>query len=137
MVKVINIVHYKAGDYGLLIDLWERSGLPYKPKGRDSLESIEKEVGLDSNQFLFAILNGKAVGSILVTHDGRKGWINRVAVVPELGKEVLRKNLSMQQKNGSTQKASVFMPARLKLITMNHLKFSGKWDTSLLKEFII
>jgi ribosomal protein S18 acetylase RimI-like enzyme len=93
MAKDIKIVHYKAGDYSLLINLWERSGLPYKPKGRDSLESIEKEVELDSNQFLFAILNGKAVGSILVTHDGRKGWINRVAVLPEFRKRGIAKKL--------------------------------------------
>ena len=93
MVLDINIVPYKTGDYDLSVDLWERSGLPYETKGRDSMESIEKEVKLECNQFLFAIYNGKAVGSILVTHDGRKGWINRVAVLPEFRKKGIAKKL--------------------------------------------
>lgn len=79
----MNIVPYKVGDYLLLTELWEKSGLPYKPKGRDSKENIEREVKLDCNQFLFAEVDHEYVGSVIVTHDGRKGWINRVAVLPE------------------------------------------------------
>ncbi len=79
----IEIVQYKPGDYDILKDIWEKAGLPYKSKGRDSRESIEKEIKLDCNQFLFAVHDGKYTGAILVTHDGRKGWINRVAVLPE------------------------------------------------------
>ena len=87
------IIPYKPGDYDLLISIWEKAGLPYKGNGRDSRENIEKEVKLDSNQFLFAVENGETVGSILVTHDGRKGWINRVAVLPEFRKKGIAKLL--------------------------------------------
>ena len=79
----IKIVHYKPCDYDKLIHIWEESELPYKEKGRDSFSSIEAEIKLSNNQFLFAEYNGFYIGSILVTHDGRKGWINRVAVLPE------------------------------------------------------
>lgn len=79
----IKIVPYKQGDYENLTNIWEKAGLPYKCKGRDSRESIEREIKLDCNQFLFAVHDGKHIGAILVTHDGRKGWINRVAVLPE------------------------------------------------------
>ena len=34
-------------------------------------------------QFLFAQVGDKYIGSALITHDGRKGWINRVVVLPE------------------------------------------------------
>ena len=78
----IKIVQYEPGDYEKLIYIWEAAGLPYKEKGRDSRVAIEMEINLDCNQFLFAKLNELYVGSILVTHDGRKGWINRVAVLP-------------------------------------------------------
>jgi GNAT superfamily N-acetyltransferase len=84
---------YKKGDYKKLTGLWEMSGLPYKPKGRDSKESIEKEVLLDCNLYLFALSDEKVVGSILVTHDGRKGWINRVAVLPEHRKRGIAREL--------------------------------------------
>lgn len=83
----IQIISYKPGDYDLLISIWKAAGLPYKEKGRDSRKSIEEEVKLDCNQFLFAAQNGEVVGSILVTHDGRKGWINRLAVLPEFRKK--------------------------------------------------
>ena len=89
----IQISSYKPGDYDLLISIWEKAGLPYKGKGRDSRENIEKEVKLDCNQFLFAVQNGETIGSILVTHDGRKGWINRVAVLPEFRKKGIAKML--------------------------------------------
>ncbi|MEJ2593661.1 MAG: GNAT family N-acetyltransferase [bacterium] len=89
----INIVHYRSGDYEALIDIWDRSGLLYKPKGRDSRSSIEAEVQKDCNQFLFAEYGGNYVGALLVTHDGRKGWINRVAVVPEFRKKGVARQL--------------------------------------------
>lgn len=87
------IIPYKNGDYDLLTSIWEKAGLPYKGKGRDSRENIEKEVKLDCNQFLFALQDDEAIGSILVTHDGRKGWINRVAVLPEYRKKGIAKLL--------------------------------------------
>ncbi len=79
----MNITRYKPGDYDILINLWEVDGLPYKPLGRDSRESIEKEVKNISCQFLFAQIEDEYIGSIIATHDGRKGWINRVVVLPE------------------------------------------------------
>lgn len=79
----IKIVQYKPGDYDILTGIWEKAGLPYKSKGRDSRESIEKEISLDCNRFLFAVHDGRYIGTILTTHDGRKGWINRVAILPE------------------------------------------------------
>lgn len=95
----VTIVNYSPGDYSKLIDIWEKSGLPYKPKGRDSRESIEKEVELNCNRFLFAVADENYVGTILVTHDGRKAWINRVAVLPEYrGKGIARKLLEAAEK---------------------------------------
>jgi ribosomal protein S18 acetylase RimI-like enzyme len=68
------------GDYSTIIEIWEECGLPYKPSGRDHPDSIEKEMNGDQNSFLVAEIHGEIVGSILVTHDGRKGWINRLSV---------------------------------------------------------
>jgi len=79
----IRIVTYKENDYEKLVDLWERAELPYKPKGRDSREKIAAEMKRGVGRFLFAADREKYIGTVLVTHDGRKGWINRVAVLPE------------------------------------------------------
>ncbi len=79
----VTITKYNHGDYDTLISLWESAGLPYKPKGRDSRKSIEKEVDNNCSLFLFAKIEEEYVGSVLATHDGRKGWINRVVVIPQ------------------------------------------------------
>ena len=89
----MNIIPYKPGDYALLANLWEEAGLPYKSEGRDSKEKIEKEVKLNCNRFLFAVIDGKYVGAVLATHDGRKGWINRVAVIPEFQRRGIARKL--------------------------------------------
>ena len=67
-------------DYDALIKLWDGAQLLYRPKGRDSRTKIECELKQGNIIFLVAEINGKLVGSILGTHDGRKGWINRLAV---------------------------------------------------------
>ncbi|RLF64303.1 MAG: hypothetical protein DRN31_00595 [Thermoplasmata archaeon] len=77
---------FTMDDYDALISLWEDAGLPYKPEGRDRRDNIEMQVGQECSIYLVAELHGKIVGSVLATHDGRKGWINRVAVAPSYRK---------------------------------------------------
>ncbi len=89
----ISISVYNDNDYDILIKLWEKSGLPYKPKGRDSRDSIIKEMSRGCGKFLFALINDKHIGSVLVTHDGRKGWINRLCVLPEYRKQGIARKL--------------------------------------------
>jgi len=79
----INIRTYHQGDYPVIINLWKASGLPYKPRGRDSRSRLESEMKRGNGTFLFAVKDDVDIGVVLVTHDGRKGWINRLAVVPE------------------------------------------------------
>jgi len=79
----MDIRELRPEDYDALITLWEAAGLPYRPKGRDSREAIQRQLNQPTAIYLVAELNGKIVGSALGTHDGRKGWINRVAVHPD------------------------------------------------------
>lgn len=89
----LEIHSYKTGDYQKLIHIWESAGLPYKPQGRDSEKSIEAEIEKGTGEFLFAIISNIYIGSVLVTHDGRKGWINRVAVLPQYRNRGIAKQL--------------------------------------------
>lgn len=74
---------FQLDDYDALITLWEASGLSYRPKGRDTKENIARELQLPMAVFKVAEIDGQIVGSVFGTHDGRKGWINRVAVHPD------------------------------------------------------
>jgi ribosomal protein S18 acetylase RimI-like enzyme len=73
---------FRIEDYDPVVSLWKRSRLPYKPSGRDARKRIARELEGSSAVFLVAELKGKLVGSVFATHDGRKGWINRLAVAP-------------------------------------------------------
>ncbi|MCX6096496.1 MAG: GNAT family N-acetyltransferase [Candidatus Bipolaricaulota bacterium] len=69
-------------DYDALVCLWQEAGLPYRPDGRDRRERIARELEGPCSVFLAAEEDGRLVGAILGTHDGRKGWMNRLVVAP-------------------------------------------------------
>ncbi len=71
------------GDYDEMIKLWERSALPFKPKGRDSRQEITRQMNRNPDLLLGAFEGRKLVGVVVGSYDGRKGWINRLAVDPE------------------------------------------------------
>jgi ribosomal protein S18 acetylase RimI-like enzyme len=71
---------FEPGDYDAVLALWQEGRLPLKPDGRDSRKAILDQVRQPQVIFLVAERNGRVVGTVLATHDGRKGWINRLAV---------------------------------------------------------
>ena len=79
MVKIRELT---IDDYDALCVLWEEAGLPFRPNGRDQRERIAREIEGLCSIFLVAEDKGELVGAILGTHDGRKEWINRLAVSP-------------------------------------------------------
>ncbi len=78
----IKIRRLTIDDYPKMKEIWEKSGLPYKPKGRDSYEEIKKQMEDFGDLFLGAEIDNKLVGLIIGSSDGRKGWLNRIAVDP-------------------------------------------------------
>ena len=73
---------YSEENYQQLIQLWQEAKLPYKPKGRDSQTSISDSLENKNLRILLAYQNSELIGSVIVSHDNRKGWINRLAVHP-------------------------------------------------------
>jgi ribosomal protein S18 acetylase RimI-like enzyme len=67
-------------DYDEMIKLWERSSLPFKPKGRDSKQEIARQMNRNPDLFLGAFEERALVGTVIGSYDDRKGWINRLAV---------------------------------------------------------
>lgn len=81
-------------DYDMLINLWGDAGLPYRPFGRDTSEKIAREMARPDTAFFGIFEDGAMIAAGLATYDGRKGWINRVAVHPDcrrrgLGSEII------------------------------------------------
>lgn len=78
----VAIRSFQIEDFDDLMALWDETRLPYKPEGRDRRDKIEREIQKPNAIFLVAERDGELIGSVFATHDGRKGWINRLAVSP-------------------------------------------------------
>ena len=66
--------------YKSIIRLWKDAQLSFRPKGRDSPEEMKLQFEQDSDIILGAFESGELIGVIFGSDDGRKGWINRLAV---------------------------------------------------------
>jgi len=66
-----------------MVKLWSLSDLPFRPKGRDNMKALRAQRRASPDLFLGAFMGSKLVGVVLGTDDCRKGWLNRLAVLPE------------------------------------------------------
>lgn len=81
-------------DYEALIALWALAKLDHRPSGRDSREAMALEATRSSAYVLLAELDGQLIGSVLASHDGRRGWINRLTVHPDYRHRGLARQLT-------------------------------------------
>lgn len=78
----LEVRELKLGDYEEILALWKRAGLSHRPRGRDSRRAVAEQLNRDPQLFLGAFASGKLIGTLIGSDDGRKGWINRLAVDP-------------------------------------------------------
>jgi GNAT superfamily N-acetyltransferase len=130
----IEIRPARTSEIGEMLELWRSTGLPYKPMGRDRTESIEREMGEGKGLFLVAARHDRIIGTVLCTHDGRKGWINRLAVAPEeRGKGIARRLLKTGEEWLKDQGIGIFAcfveddnPVSIKVFeSMGYIEFPG------------
>ncbi len=79
----IAVRRLRLADYEAMIEIFDVCGLSPRVRGRDSRRNIAKQLRVRSNIYLGAFDGPRLVGTVLATHDTRKGWINRLAVLPE------------------------------------------------------
>jgi len=70
-------------DYDAIIRLWRQAGLQsVRLQGRDSRDAFAAQ--LAAGQRIVGLEEGgQLIGAVVVTHDTRKGWINRLAIHPD------------------------------------------------------
>lgn len=80
----MNIELFSIDEYDELTDLWDRCGMHYDREDRDSREKMERQV-FDDHVVILTLKTdeGRIIGSIIGSFDGRKAWINRLAVDPD------------------------------------------------------
>jgi GNAT superfamily N-acetyltransferase len=80
-------------DYEAMIALWEKAELSHRPKGRDAGEEVAAQLKRDDLRILGMFDEEKLIGTILCSSDGRRGWINRLAVDPDYRRKGLSQRL--------------------------------------------
>jgi len=81
-VQKITLHDLGTDDHGEILALWERAGLSVRPEGRDAPDTFARQMADSRQRVLGLRANGKLIAVTVLTHDGRKGWINRLAVDP-------------------------------------------------------
>jgi len=79
----IRIRRLRLSHYDALIELFRLCGLDPRIKGRDRRSALAAQLRTPRNVYLGAFDCDRLVGTVLGTHDSRKGWINRLAVHPD------------------------------------------------------
>jgi len=74
---------FRPEDYAELARIWVDAGLPFKGRGRDGRDQLARQIASGAVFVLVAEDAGRILGAVLGSHDGRKGWLNRLAVIPE------------------------------------------------------
>jgi ribosomal protein S18 acetylase RimI-like enzyme len=77
----MQIREFHIDGYEKVLALWRATGLILRPG--DDLEGIKTKLQRDPDLFLVAEENQEMIGAVMGAWDGRRGWINHLAVKPE------------------------------------------------------
>jgi N-acetylglutamate synthase len=80
--RIPDILTLGPEDYDEVLALWARAGLPARPEGRDAPEAFKRQHEGGLQRAIGMREAGMIVAVAILTYDGRKGWINRLAVDP-------------------------------------------------------
>lgn len=80
-------------EYDEVLTLWTRAGLPVRATGRDAPDAFACQIAGGRQRVIGLRADGLLVAVAVLTHDGRKGWINRLAVDPAYQRRGLARTL--------------------------------------------
>ena len=106
-----------------MVALWKEAGLEYRPNGRDGKLSIVIQMSMDPELFLGAFQDGRLIGSVIATFDGRRGWINRLATVPEERRKGVAKALIGRAEKLLRQRGAMIIGAHVERENTASLRF--------------
>ncbi len=83
MTVGIAIRRLRPGDYDAIIEILGACGMHPRVRGRDSRANVARQLRSRQTVYLGAFDGRRLVGTVFGTHDTRKAWINRLAVLPD------------------------------------------------------
>jgi ribosomal protein S18 acetylase RimI-like enzyme len=82
MTDEFQVVYLGVAHHAEIMDLWQQAGLHIRPEGRDSLAAFTRQMATGVQTPIGLRDGEKLIAVAITTHDSRKGWINRLAVLP-------------------------------------------------------
>lgn len=102
-----------AADYEEILALWQCAGLPVRRAGRDAPAEFARQMTRSVQRVIGIREAGQLVAVAVLTHDGRKGWINRLAVHPAHRRRGLAQQLIAEAERWFTQEVGLEVWAAL------------------------
>ena len=102
-----------TGDYDEILALWQRAGLSVRPEGRDGPAAFAQQMASGRQRIVGLRAGPTLVAVIVLTHDGRKGWINRLAVDPAYRRRGLARALIAEAERWFTEELDLEVWAAL------------------------
>jgi ribosomal protein S18 acetylase RimI-like enzyme len=98
----MEIRKFQKGDEETVIRLWQDCNLvvPWNDPRKD----IERKIIFQEDLFLVGIVEGRLVATVMAGYEGHRGWINYLAVSPDLQ----RKGLGRQMVQEAEKRLRVF-----------------------------
>jgi N-acetylglutamate synthase len=103
----------QAADYDDILALWQRAGLPVRAEGRDAPAAFARQMASGLQRVIGLRVGDALVAVAVLTHDGRKGWINRLAVVPPYRHQGLARRLVTEAERWFAQEVGLEVWAAL------------------------
>jgi N-acetylglutamate synthase len=100
-------------DYEEILDLWRRAGLSVRAEGRDSPGAFARQRAWGVQRVAGLREGERLVAVAVLTHDGRKGWINRLAVDPAYRRRGLARRLIAEAERWFAQEVGLEVWAAL------------------------
>jgi N-acetylglutamate synthase len=113
MKDPIELCILDESDYGEILELWRRAGLTIRAEGRDSPGAFARQMGWGVQRVAGLREGHRLVAVAVLTHDGRKGWINRLAVDPASRRRGLAQRLIAEAERWFTQELGLEVWAAL------------------------
>jgi ribosomal protein S18 acetylase RimI-like enzyme len=87
----LEIRSYQRSDQTAVVDLWRDCGLvvPWN----DPVKDIHRKLRIQRDLFLVGLLDTRLVATVMAGYEGHRGWINYLAVAPDIRNSGLGRRL--------------------------------------------
>lgn len=117
----MEIREFTLSDYDSVVQLWKAAGLIIRPG--DERQGIEIKLQRDPDLFLLAVEKGELVGTVLGAWDGRRGWINHLAVRPDRRRNGIGRTLVSELERRLKRKGARKVNAQIYLWNKESVEF--------------